>query len=393
MFEVAATYGHARGQYELARLLLDGIGEDSPLGQGKGDVSSQNDDTMNLAVQWLCKASEKGYYVPSYTLLAETLINIAEKTYGSASIVGKSPIPRALQILSLAKDGNHGNSTEAEKRTNELLKRYDCNQECCNCGANGSENNPLMSCAGCGAVSFCSKICQRKCFRDGHRFDCCSHDRLFDFHLIKLSLPWVKDLILEGRESLPLLISEKRQTLMEMVEDDTDEIYGEEELEYDEHITVQLLLRMRNNLETYLGRKLGEEKNKEGGAPAGGYSNNDAVLDADDLRNLNLFKRINLFAKMDAQANEELSSAMHKIRELGNYATHRSPDDAGLDQNECEEAVRVYRRLKEEYEIKRSGLQPETVSSRASTNSIKAAAAKMPTKQKSKRKKRKSRKK
>mmetsp|Transcript_20066 Transcript_20066/g.43526 ORF Transcript_20066/g.43526 Transcript_20066/m.43526 type:complete len:378 (-) Transcript_20066:28-1161(-) len=377
MFEVAATHGHVRGQYELARLLLDGIGGDSRLEQGKGDVSSQNDDTTK-AVQWLCKASEKGYYVPSYTLLAETLIDTAEKACGSVSIVGKSPLPRALQILSLTEDGYHGNSEK--KQADELLKRYGCKQECCNCGAKGSENNPLMTCAGCGVVSFCSKICQRRCFRDGHRFDCCSYDRLFDFHLIKLSLPWVKDNMgWKGRESLPLLIPDKRGTLMEMIEDDTDEIYGEGELEYDEHITVQLMLRMRNNLETYLGRKLG------GDASAGGYSRTD-VVGTGDLTNLKLWKRIDLFAKMDAHVSNDFSNAMHKIRELGNYATHRSPDDAELDQKESEEAVRVYRRLKKEYEIKKSRMQPETVSSEASATTVKKPKHKSKKKKKRRKK-------
>lgn len=242
LFEVAATYGHARGQYELARLVLDDVlGESSISGQGKS--ASHNDD-ISKAIEWLCKASEKGFYIPSYILLAKTLIEISEKAYGRATIVGRSPLPRAIQILLFVKDGCYGNSADAEQQANELLERYDCHGECYNCGMNGSGNNPLMACAGCGVVSFCSRVCQRRCFRDGHRYDCCPRNRLFDFHLIKLSLPWVKEVIgQEDRESLPMLVSHEKPTLMEMVEDDTDEIYGEEELEYDEHITVQLMLR------------------------------------------------------------------------------------------------------------------------------------------------------
>lgn len=55
MFEVAARFGHARGQYEYALCLLEGLGRDT-CEQDRGQVCTNNKVTQ--AIEWLCKASK-----------------------------------------------------------------------------------------------------------------------------------------------------------------------------------------------------------------------------------------------------------------------------------------------------------------------------------------------
>jgi hypothetical protein len=252
LFQMAAEFGHARGQYEYAMCLLEGIGKDTK--EEENEERACTNEEMEEAIKWLCRASEHGHYAPSYVQLAKVLIETYEKEYGTASQSGMSPLPRALQVLSLVKDGRYGNSESVCKEAAGLLERYDsCQTRCANCGDCGSENNPLSLCATCGVVSYCSRICARRDFRDGHRFDCCSRAKLFDFHFIKMRLPWTKDSSRDVVESVqPLLQGTQRRTLMQMVEDDTDEVYDEQEMQYDEHLLTQLMLRMRINLETFL---------------------------------------------------------------------------------------------------------------------------------------------
>jgi len=180
---------------------------------------------------------------------------------------------------------------------------------------------------------YCSKICQRKDYREGHKFDCCDREGLFDFHSIKMKLPWVSSQDYQEGKALPMLQTTSKKTLSEMVDDDTDEIYGEEELDYDEFLLSQLMLRMRKNLETYLDRALGNQDT-----------------------NSNLDKNIKAFIAQETDVIEAWSfvEAMQKIRKLGNDAAHRSPDDPKPNQQECEEAVRDFRKQKQDYEIARA---------------------------------------
>eukprot|EP00526_Cylindrotheca_closterium_P005123 CAMPEP_0113648144 /NCGR_PEP_ID=MMETSP0017_2-20120614/25518_1 /TAXON_ID=2856 /ORGANISM="Cylindrotheca closterium" /LENGTH=642 /DNA_ID=CAMNT_0000560309 /DNA_START=111 /DNA_END=2040 /DNA_ORIENTATION=+ /assembly_acc=CAM_ASM_000147 len=331
-FQVAAIFGHAQGQYEFAKLLLKGLGKDSnETVPSEAEVVSNEE--MTEAIEWLCKASVQGYYIPSYTLLAQTLIQISEKTYGTPALAGKSHIPRAIQILNLVETGEYGNSNEVKKEAEELLARYNCTTQCSNCGAMGSESNPLLACNRCNVTMYCSKICQRKDYRQGHKFDCCDHKQLFDFHSIKIKLPWINSQDSQERKALPMLQALSKKTLSEMVDDDTDEIYGEEELDYDEFLLSQLMLRMRKNLETYLDRTLGNP----------GTS-------------LNLEKKIKAFAARETNLSEARSfvHAMQEIRRLGNDAAHRSPNSPKPSQQECDEAVRDFRKQKQDYEIVRS---------------------------------------
>lgn len=343
MFQVAATYGHAKGQYYYAHALL----EEHAYSQKKivhENGSLTHYDDVTEAIEWLCKASQKGFYCPSYFLLAKTLIEVAEKVYGDARINGKSPLPRALQMLSLVKEGGYGCSSDVVNQAQELTDRYNnCQKKCCNCGAIGNESLPLITCPGCGVLAFCSNMCRKRYFRYGHKFDCCSRDRIFDFHQIKcVLLPWIKkDGPIDEEIFLTPPVSDRR-SLTEMVEDDTDATYGDEELEYDEHIITQLMLRMRKNLEKYLGRAISAEKET---------NHENRSISPENRRNLALTKQIDLFSKANSSlVSKEFVDAMHKIREYGNRAAHYSPNDQTLEIVECEEAVRVYIKHKEDYE-------------------------------------------
>lgn len=317
MFQVAAEMGHARGQFEFAQLLL----------QGSATMTMAGEEDNIAAVKWLCKASEKGFYIPSYLLLAKTLTEASEKVYGTAKHLGKSPLPRVLQMLELVKDRGYGFSQGVETEATKLLERYDCKSQCLNCGASGSEKLPLVSCAGCGVVMYCSKICQKRSFRDGHKYDCCSRETVFDFQLLKTTLPWIKNTGQDKEQLAMPSLQTKGRTLMDMVEDDTDEVNGENDVEYDEHLLAWLILRMRKNLEAFLIQiKTGPEYNGRA----------------------SLKERIDVFAKSDKDGTHDFVLAMHKIREYGNRAAHASPD--ALDFKECEAAVESYRRCKEAYD-------------------------------------------
>lgn len=161
---------------------------------------------------------------------------------------------------------------------------------------------------------------------------------------MKAYLPWNQTEGYNGKGLLPMLQTSSKRSLMQMVEDDTDEIYREDELEYDEHVLAQLMLRMRQNLEIFLGQAL---ENDFGTA----YSDQGAYC-ARDVRNRNLKHHIDIFAKLP-DATPAFVDIMHKIRDIGNTAAHRSPSDPKLSQEECEEVVRMYRCQKETYESKR----------------------------------------
>ena len=354
MFQMAAEFGHHRGQYEYAVCLIEGIGKNSEEEEQKEHVCTKEETTE--AIKWLCKASENGYYVPSYVKLAKLLIEMYEEEYGTASLLpGRSVLPRALQILLLVEDGKYANSESVRKEAADLLERYDSFQMCANCGDTGSENNPLDRCETCGVTSYCGRICARRHFRDGHRIDCCPRAKLFDFHSIQLRLPWRKAMRCDGLSTLPVLQATQSRNLRQMVDDDTEEIYGEQEMDYDEHLLAQFMIRMRINLETYLERNM---KNSQFADGTYGVESSHKVAEtrAGDARNLNLKKQIDTFAKY-CGVDQDFINAMHKIREYGNTAAHNSPNEAELIQKECEDAVRKYREQKEKYEISKARMQ------------------------------------
>lgn len=294
-----------------------------------------SNDNIEEGLNYLCKASEEGFYAPSYTTLAKTLIAIAEKAYGTVYAVGKSPLPRVIQILTLAMDcpRGYGTSQTWEDETSKLLEYYESSKnKCSTCGEEGSETHPLRLCRTCSAVAYCSKVCQKKDYRDGHKFDCCRHEDLFDFQSLKMTLPWVSTVGWKKGNAvdMPYLCNSGERSLVQIVEDETDELYGEDDEDYDEYVLTNLMFRMPKNLETYLNQKLLDNTNK---TP-------------------NLQDQVSSFAKniKEYPGCEDFIQSMNTIRKLGNNASHSSKsEEQKLVQIKCEEAVREYRMQKESY--------------------------------------------
>ncbi|KAK1746115.1 hypothetical protein QTG54_002722 [Skeletonema marinoi] len=336
MYRVAAEFGHARGQYEYAACLISSASSADISSEGLiGDAMSY-EDTMEEALQYLCKASEKGFYSPSYTAFAKVLAELAEKAHGTVFSVGRSPIPRVAQILNVAMDTTrprYGSSQEWEDETSKLLEHYECRKnQCSSCGQEESEARPLRLCGTCHSVAYCSKVCQKRDYRDGHKFDCCPRQELFNFQSLRYALPWVsKDGWKKIGQDLPQLSSTGERSLMKMIEDDTDELYGEDDQDVDEAVLVNFMFRMRKNLETYLHQEL-----------------NLQVAKSPKMQTLK--SKIDMFSKnlQDFPGREDFISAMHQVRILGNDAAHTS--DSKLVQAECEQAVYDYRSQKDKYE-------------------------------------------
>uniref|UniRef100_A0A7S4WCY2 MYND-type domain-containing protein n=1 Tax=Ditylum brightwellii TaxID=49249 RepID=A0A7S4WCY2_9STRA len=329
MYKVAATYGHARGQYEYALCLLQGTGVSNTCEQAY-DASNEE---VEEAIQFLCRSSTKGFYGPSYTYLAKTLIDIAEKLHGTVYAVGKSPIPRVLQMLALGMECPYGISDALRDETSKLIKHYENSKnKCSNCGMTGSQTHPLRICTMCGCVAYCSNVCQKRDYRDGHKFDCCSKNDLFNFQSLRLTLPWVSKSgwKREGVQLPQLSNHTEERSLMQMVKDETDEVYGEENQDYDDYVLANLMLRMRQNIEMFLNR---ESQN----------SNSPSILK----------QQIDIFAESIAEypGQQDFIEAMEAVRKLGNSAAHGPKLECNkLVQLECEKAVREYRLQKERFE-------------------------------------------
>ena len=270
MYKIAALHGHTRGQYEYAICLLEADVEFDICEKAVDNVSRKtslavdakrttNQENKTEAIQYLCKASEKGFYAPSYTMLSKTLIEIAETAYGTVYSVGYSPLPRVMQILDLAKGCPYGTSRSWEEERAMLLERYtSVRKKCSNCGQIGSTRHPLRLCGTCNVVAYCSNVCQKRDYRDGHKFDCCPREDLFNFESVKSTFPWLcKAGWKRGGVELPSLETSNKggRSLIQMVEDETDELYGEEDQDYDEYVLMNQMFRMRKNLETYLQKQ------------------------------------------------------------------------------------------------------------------------------------------
>ena len=131
-----------------------------------------------------------------------------------------------------------------------------------------------------------------------------------------------------------------------MVEDDTDELYGDEELDHDEHMLAQLMLQMRKNLETFLRQQLQHGKQRV------------AASDNSLKRKPNCATLVTLIEKFretesHRPSSKKFASAMDKIRVYGNMAAHATENINSqaklLDKAACEHAVANYRSWKEKY--------------------------------------------
>lgn len=170
-FYVAAELGHTEGQYRYARYLLEGTGR-----SWMWHLNPNEQDEKRQAIKYLCQAAEHGH-VEAVVLLAQTLLDQAREQYQSLHVVGFSPLPRVIKMLRL-----HDTDVTPQKcrqRIQEILdKQCKANKRCAACGE--PSRRTKFVCVQCKAVHYCSKDCQRKDFRDGHKFDCCSDDKLYD---------------------------------------------------------------------------------------------------------------------------------------------------------------------------------------------------------------------
>eukprot|EP00980_Cylindrotheca_fusiformis_P009212 scaffold2004_cov101-Cylindrotheca_fusiformis.AAC.2 len=343
-FRVAAECDHARGQFEYATMLLE-KGQNIRLDWvqkallilNPREARKRKRDEQVEAVKWLCSASEHRYYFPALTLLAKTLIDVAEEMHnGRADLVGRSPLPRAYQMLKLAHEASgdfigHGHPKEriaGQQEIKKQLSRYaSVGQRCSNCGERGTVDDPLLNCECCGILFYCSKICRKKHYRDGHWADCCSTSELFRFDRIERTLRYnVKDgrIFQEGALSvkgMSINVGQDGQdfvtkrSLRRMVDDFTDQVMDGEDEDYDAEHLCRLMLKMRKNLEIYLTKHL-----QDGGKGI-------------------LRQRIQTFAKKITPTADFVAS-MDAIRILGNKAAHTDEGAVPqLDKEECREAL------------------------------------------------------
>lgn len=106
----------------------------------------------------------------NHLILAKTLLELSEKNYGTRHPpAGYSSIPRVLYLLSKSIDRDEDTSI-----AQELIKELEIQNKCANCGreAESMPTKKLKQCAVCEAVSYCSRECQVKHWKDGHKSDC-----------------------------------------------------------------------------------------------------------------------------------------------------------------------------------------------------------------------------
>ncbi len=106
----------------------------------------------------------------NHLILAKTLLELSEKNYGTRHPpAGYSSIPRVLYLLSKSIDRDEDNPV-----AQELIKELKIQNKCANCGreAESMPAKKLKQCAVCEAVSYCSRDCQVKHWKDGHKSDC-----------------------------------------------------------------------------------------------------------------------------------------------------------------------------------------------------------------------------
>ena len=315
LFKDAAQCGHAHAQFEYARMILEGRSGDTGILSFlfPRQAAKPNHARRVEAVKWLCSASEKGFYFRSYILLAKTLIEIAEEKHGRADIVGKSPLPRAFQMLYLAKKHPQidrevpRDGKEILKEIDDILDPYEegVRRRCATCGESGTEADPLIDCEFCGIMAYCGKLCRKKHYRDGHCFDCCGPRDLFRFNVNEVTSFDISTVVVTG----------SKKSLRRMVDDFTDEVMEGEDEDYDSEHLCRLMIKMRRNLEKYLAEKL--QDNGKG-----------------TLRN-----RIKKFVEK-YDLSEEYAEALDAIRLLGNRGAHKDEDGIQpLTHSECQEAV------------------------------------------------------
>lgn len=359
MFRVASELNHVVGQYEYAKCLLKNISTSQEVSAGSTIHGIPLQNQQLEAIKWLCKASEKGFVVESTLLLAETLIEFVENLTpdGRADTVGRSPLPRAFQILKHAEAYDEESSKKRielqpntgsyrdhqQKKIQSLKDRYTRSfTHCANCGEEETTDFPFVKCSVCGVMRYCDKLCRKTHYKDGHKSDCCSETNLYRYDLLERWLiavkssdePKTEDVCDDVRNEASI----SNKSITRLVEDFTDELNEGEDEDYNAEKLARLMRKMGVNLEKYLDTRLSVICESR---PSNG-----------EKKFLSLAGKIDKFAKHES-ISSDFKTAMLVIKDLRNTAAHTGGDP--LSKVKCDEALRHFFRLKElhENEIKK----------------------------------------
>lgn len=190
LYQIAAARGNAKAQYQLAVMTFDAAAGSSQKA-GKKDAeeavqllhlaSAQGfpdamerlayayehalggcPQSLDQCMHWRTRAADAGDAVAQLNL-SGLLMRLATIRHGSCTVVGRSPMPAVMKWL--RKSASQGNADAAEQLVQiEAL----VTKQCAMCGKKGVQ----LKCGKCAAVAFCSKACQKKQWKAGHKADC-----------------------------------------------------------------------------------------------------------------------------------------------------------------------------------------------------------------------------
>jgi TPR repeat protein len=191
LYEQSASTGYPVAQYFLGELFLigdQGVPPDPKegvrwlrLGAEQGHDPSQCSlgtcydmgdglpRDLEQALYWHTKAGEQENITAMHNAGAN-LMALAQEKYGSVEITGKCPVPLALKWARRAATLGDVDSLRMVAQLEQLLSKA-----CASCHKpqTAMPNRALLRCTKCKAMRYCSKECQVKHWKDGHKIDCC----------------------------------------------------------------------------------------------------------------------------------------------------------------------------------------------------------------------------
>jgi TPR repeat protein len=154
MLTLSALRGVALAEREMARKF--------------GGMKQPNE--IETGIYWYERAAVHGDAL-SQNQLAMLLITGAENIFGSCGYPGYSPVPQAYRWVCRSLRGGYQHASE----TSQLFERMFCSS-CAVCQRPQQFSSAkFLRCAKCKAWAYCSKTCQTKHWRDGHKLDCCDN--------------------------------------------------------------------------------------------------------------------------------------------------------------------------------------------------------------------------
>jgi MYND finger len=153
------TLSAAQG-YHPAQGMMDAMYyiEDSPMNKSYPKI-----------FYWCRKAALKGCVQSQ--LLVTALLSAKTELYGYPHFVGHSALPESLYWCDLLRENKrYGN-------LKEVVVKFLNWDTCACCNAHGS-NAKVRLCKACKTVRYCSRECQKRHWRMGHKVDCQGVDKL-----------------------------------------------------------------------------------------------------------------------------------------------------------------------------------------------------------------------